>query len=163
MTNKQKISELLITLTVSELEEIKNKISFLLPVKSVKVSDTSEMLLYTVITTKLTKETGEQYRPFNIFIKTTQMKKKIKEVVAYLNKSFVKFCVDKKQKRTYKIKYYNIFAELMIRDITDSPLPLTVNCVLNNYEKFAALLEQNFPGYGASGLVSWVIFGKKGN
>lgn len=159
----KKINLLLIKLSQQELKEIKNKIDYLISDSSIlKDNDLIYLdLFYLCLSDKLNqllKIGGLSPLPVLKKLNNKVYKKLItvyEYILEYLDKLIENSTKDD------KFKFFRLYADLL-GNYTNS-IKIEMVCLtglLNNYEKFPTLIEDNFPGYLESGLFE-VILGEK--
>lgn len=59
--------------------------------------------------------------------------------------------------RSKSIVFYRLYVELMRRWFIELDIPLSLSAILHNHQKFPALVDRQFPGYVAAGLLLDVL------
>jgi len=161
------IIEKLLTLKSSDLLKIRNRIDFILSgqLQKHERSESIEKMLFIEIVNEISRKTNSRntYPQFEIFKKKNPpISKQLTKVASFLDDNFNKLLEDKK-KLTKQIKKggYGLFSRIISKFLIDSGIPLTLKTVLNNYDKFPALLDKAFPDYPANIILNLVIM--KGN
>jgi mRNA-degrading endonuclease RelE of RelBE toxin-antitoxin system len=155
LKDKPKAEINLTSMSAKELRHLKAKVDFLLTNSTEEIDDNNYQFFYTLLTKKLHDILRTKYQPYPIFKKQKLQYKKLVEVVDYLDE-FLESMFEK-PKRIYYRKLYRMYINQVIGNIQDSPLPLEVSVILNYKNKFAAILDNNFPGYLENGMLK-VIF-----
>ena len=160
----KEIEKALFTMSQEELLSLRNRIDLLLKIQKGtpgnSVADTSdESLLYQEIRKVYKSRFGLKLLPLKAF-KKRPGGNNLKVVVTYLDKLSEE--VIGKSTRIDKAWWYRLFIDLSLREMEKENIPLSVHNLLGFYERFPEVLNQAFPGYIESGLLTKIL-SKKGN
>jgi len=138
-------------LNQKELKKLTASVEFLLTEEISIVADSSK-LFYETLTATLSTHLGQDFIPFHLVRK--KYGKKLTEVSNFLDKYLEKIHIVNTRTQT---QIYKLYAELLIKHIENSPLPMTLNVLLGIYDQFPAVLEKSFPGYMKAGLTGSIF------
>ncbi len=122
--------------------------------QQLEISESDIGLLFTIFRKHL-ELTGKSPGPiFEGFLKLNAAKTYLdnyKLLDAYLNKWFLGI------NKVNKIKLFRLFAQLLDHNFEELAIPVTVNLMAKHVDKIPALMEREFPGYAASGMLHLLI------
>lgn len=146
----------LTSLSVKELENLRNEIDFLLQQKKIKRNygdyDLFLESLNKILTAKL------RIKPVLLNVMKTKNKalfSRLVLVTEYLNTFLL--TSGTKCDKINKLKLYILYSELMTEYLTSLNISLSLNTLINFYESFPSVLESNYPDYLAQGLLYLVL------
>ena len=150
------IKQLLPQLTSRELREVELLASHFRKGNKKEDIEANTLVFYSTIVEYLAYKTKVQFPPIALFrALQPNLGDKIFEVAEFVENwtnSYFKEVIQLERRRVY-----GICTELVGNYVEDSTVPLGMKSLLNAFNKLPGIVENNFPGYAASGLLSSIL------
>lgn len=146
------------TMSLSELATVSEALAHLVAQSKKKPKGSyksiEEDLFYTEVSSQLTSVIGKQppYAQFKALHGTD-----LKNCIQFLNSYLSDILGENTVRREVKLKFFKIYADVMIGFFKTQPYPLSMKLLVQSYSSFPGFLENQFPGYIQSGLARFIF------
>lgn len=158
MNNADRIKELLPELSANELKEVILLAEFFKERKGAAALDINDELLYTTLTEELSRRLSTSFSPLPILKRNSpKLFNKFIQIAgdynAWIDRVFKDTTVTRLQRRRLAI----IVIEVVVENIENSKVPLSLTSTLNFFANFPGLFNKAFPGYIESGMLGMML------
>lgn len=113
-----------------------------------------EELFYEELSSQLKPVIGKQ-QSYALF--RSQYGNDLKNCVAFINSYLTDILGTSTVRREVKMKFFKIYAEIMINFFKKQPYPLSMKLLVQSHTSFPGHLDNQFPGYIQSGLARFIL------
>ena len=158
MKNADRVKELLPTLSGLELKEIIFMSEFYRERKDAASLDINDELFYITLTEELSRRLSTSFPPLPLLKKNSAKTfKKFLQVSADFNNWIDKVFRDTTVTRLQRRRLYIIAIEIVVSNVENSKVPLSLTSSLNFFVNFPGLFNKSFPGYLESGMLGTLL------
>jgi len=154
------IKDMLPDLSRKELQELRNRINYLLLSSRKDMSQSSSGSLYEAIRSEFLDVLKEKLPAYkHLAAKKSNLLPLIEDVSLFL-REFLVIALGRRPRRSEMELCYRLYARLVLQRLLESKIPITSKSILNYYAAFPSILDAAFPGYLKSGLLHLVFEGQ---
>jgi len=163
-SNLETIKGLVLLLDEDELTDLNKTINSLLNKNKDSCFENEDTELFYKI---INKSFITPYAPLSVLSKNSpKLYKRVFEVSEFLNQYLEKIIIMHNKKtgelitinKKYKIILFSFYADIMAKWFEEIGVPYSLKSILNNHNKFPALINRQFPSYIKSGLFVPFVF-----
>lgn len=151
----ERLHKILPELSRSQLEQVRDRVDFLLQAsgEEEEVID-DHRLFYEALVKGVSIAARIDCPPFKVFCQSRYFSyfvEKLPPILMFINTNLPNL------KKVERIKLYGICANVLVRQLQDQNVPISIGSVCTNLHRLPELVEKAFPGYIAAGLFSVLV------